>query len=565
MESYLMDRRTFLRASITTAGIGTIAPSATATQTPTQQHLQSPSLAKYVDPLPRPSVAQPVVRVRGGDGLSFYDVSMEETTQKLHRDLPETTLWGYEGSYPGPTIEARHGEQVIVRWHNNLPREHLLPVDNTIHGAINTPEVRTVPHLHGGNVPPHSDGYPDAWFTPDYTQTGPFFRSATYTYPNEQPPATLWYHDHAIGITRLNVYAGLAGFYLLRDDTERELNLPSDEYEIPIVLQDRTFADDGSLVYPADWEPEFFGDTAVINGTVWPYLDVEPRKYRLRFLNGSNARFYNVKLFDGDGQPGPAFHQIGTDGGLLSKPVTLNDPDDASSPRLLLGPGERADVVLDFSEFAGSRLRLHSNAKTPFKSLSQQTDEVPLSELMQVRVADRVTHPDESQLPAQLRDVPSIPEQAAQTARGLELNEAQDEEVDRLEMQINGLDWDEPITEAPTLGSTEIWQFINITEDVHPMHLHLVQFQILDRRPFDVERYEETGELVFTDDPVQPEVQGWKDTVPANPGEVTRVIAHFGEYEGRFKDLTGRYVFHCHILEHEDNEMMRPYAVLSKS
>ncbi len=207
-------------------------------ETPDATHT-SPDLERWVDEVPRPGVIEPNGTK---DGQPRYEVEMAEVEQKLHRDLPPTTLWGYGGQFPGPTIEAEQGEPIYVRWQNHLPDEHLLPEDPTIHDDIipyDEPGARVVPHLHGGNVEHESDGKPQAWFTRDFERTGPDFEKKDYYYANDQPPATLWYHDHSLGITRLNVYAGLAGFYLLRNDHERALDLPTGDNEVPLVLQDR--------------------------------------------------------------------------------------------------------------------------------------------------------------------------------------------------------------------------------------------------------------------------------------------------------------------------------------
>ncbi|HEX2988418.1 MAG TPA: multicopper oxidase [Chloroflexota bacterium] len=518
--------------------------------------LDATTLTKYVDPLPIPDVVQPT---RRGSEIS-YEVSMTQFARRLHRDLPPTTLWGYNGSYPGPTFEARVDQPVTVRWVNSLPTQHLLQVDTRLHGAEQpqNPHVRTVVHLHGGHVPAQSDGFPEAWLTP-----GDF---DVYHYPNNQRATTLWYHDHALGITRLNVYTGLAGLYLLRDEGEAELNLPSRPYEIPIVLQDRSLDTNGQLVYPFPWQPEFFGDAAVVNGMVWPFLEVEPRKYRLRFLDGSSARFYNIKLIDrstsGDGPP---FVQIGTDGGLLPQPVTIEG-------RLLLGPGERADVVVDFSGFAGRELLLHNNARTPFSGIGPETppapDQVPLREIMLFRVKDAVSTPDTSSLPPTLSEFVRLEESSAAAVRDLILAEEVDPEGNVLAslLGVGGgpggrpLRWGDHITEKPRLASNEIWQLINLTPDVHPIHLHEIHFQILDRQPFDVDEYKKTGQLVFSPDSPReapdPNERGWKDTVRVNPGMVTRII-------GQFTGFPGVFPWHCHILDHEDNEMMRPYEIIS--
>ena len=261
-------------------------------------------LAPYVDPLPIP----PVIRATGISG-EVIDMEMRQFRQKVHRDLPPTTLWGYNGTWPGPTIEAQRGKLLSVRWSSNLPTSHLLPIDHSIHGAESSlPSVRNVAHLHGACVLPDDDGYPEGWFTAS-GEHGPKFNPRPSAYPNSQPAATLWYHDHCLGITRLNIYTGLAGFYLIRDEAEQSLNLPSGEFEIPLMLQDRLFHRDGSLFYPTMvngpkehplWVQEFYGDFNCVNGKVMPFLEVEPRRYRFRILNAANSRFYHLRLFNAD-------------------------------------------------------------------------------------------------------------------------------------------------------------------------------------------------------------------------------------------------------------------------
>jgi spore coat protein A len=244
------------------------------------------NLARYVDPLPVPAVARPKQGV--------VEVTMQEFLHKVHRDLPPTRMWGYNGTWPGPTLETRRGQPSMVRWTNKVPTKHFLPIDHTIHGAEESlPEVRTITHVHGLKVLPEHDGYPEAWSTSD-GRTGPTYSPNPSQYPNEQPASTFWYHDHALGITRLNVYAGLAGMYLIRDEEETALNLPSGPFEIPLLIQDRSFSADGSLLYPPApqgthpmWMQEFFGETICVNGKATPYLEVEPRKYRFRMVNGS--------------------------------------------------------------------------------------------------------------------------------------------------------------------------------------------------------------------------------------------------------------------------------------
>lgn len=515
------------------------------------------SLDKFVDALPIPSV----LKAKGKhNGIPYYEVAMKQVQQKLHRDLPPTTVWGYNGLYPGPTFEVRRNRPILVRWENHLPYEHLLPVDRTLHGTDHDqPSVRTVVHLHGGRVRPENDGFPEAWFTKDFKNVGTKFLHEVYYYPNCQRPATLWYHDHAIGITRLNVYAGLAGFYLIRDEAEDMLNLPSGKYEIPLVIQDRSFylsgKRRGELFYPSlpDQDPsppppnpsvvpEFFGDTALVNGKVWPYLEVEPRKYRFRILNGSNSRFYRLRLSSGQDMV-----QIGTDGGFLEKPVTVTN-----EAGLLLAPAERGDMIIDFSNYAGQNIILTNDAPSPFPNGNPNVPALP--EIMQFRVKERVSRPDRSEIPMKLSCLERLEQNPLVPVRQNFLVES-DDEFGRLKLLLNNMDWNEqPITETPYNGTVEVWELYNLTPDTHPIHLHLVQFQILNRAPI---TFDANGNITSIGDPIAPDPneRGWKDTVRANPDQVTRIIARFGPF-------TGVYPWHCHILEHEDHEMMRPYEVL---
>ncbi|SEA90694.1 spore coat protein A [Thalassobacillus cyri] len=507
-------------------------------------------LIRFIDKLPIPPTLKPKQRAKND---IYYEVRMLPFKHSFHASLKPSLVWGYEAQYPGPTIEVKKGEHVKVKWINALPSKHLLPVDKTVHGAEpDSPEVRTVVHLHGGHVPPESDGYPDAWFTRDFKETGPFFTQKIYDYPNQQRAATLLYHDHAVGITRLNFYAGLVGFYLIHDDEERDLTLPKGKYDIPLLIQDKSFLEDGSLFYPRKSEdpavtvdpsvvPEFFGDFMIVNGKAYPFLDVEPRKYRFRIANGANARYFRIRLDSGQ----PFFH-IGTDGGLFERPVQVEE--------ILLGPAQRADVILDFSGLRGKKIVLTNDAPTPFPEGDPVNVETA-GQIMQFRVSLPLSDVDKSSITAELSQIQYLSETQATKIRDLPLVETKDE-YGRLLLLLDHKRWNDPISERPHLGGIEVWRLINETEDTHPIHLHLVHFQILDRQPFDEEHFEEKGEILFTGDrkPPEPNERGWKDIVNAHPGEVTRIIA-------RFKPYTGRYVWHCHILEHEDHEMMRPYEV----
>jgi spore coat protein A len=490
------------------------------------------TLAKYVDPLPIPPIARSKEKraVPGNPSrkVPYFRLPMREFSSQVHRDLKPTRLWGVGGSSPGPTFETRSGEALLVEWANELPGAHFLPIDHGIHGAEESmPDVRTVIHLHGAKVPPEGDGYPENWYVPG--------KSATYFYPNEQEAAMLWYHDHTLGINRLNVYAGLLGAFVIRDKMEDSLALPRGRYEVPLILCDRMFDRDGQLYYPVSenprgpWIAEFAGDVMLVNGKLFPYLEVEPRKYRFRVLNGSNSRFFDLTLSNGQ-----EFYQIGSDQGLLAAPVALKD--------VQLAPAERADLVIDFAEHAGEQMVLKNES----------------FETMQFRVS-RSAVPPEAPLPAALRPVVRIVESAAIRRRDLGLIEVDDLVARPMEMLLNNARWSDPITEKPVLDSVEIWNLINQGDDSHPIHLHLVRFQVLDRRNFERFAYQSKGEVRFTGPVVPPDANemGWKDTVRADAGMVTRIIV-------RFEGYTGRYVWHCHILEHEDNEMMRPYEVVAK-
>ncbi len=511
------------------------------------------SLAQFVDPLALPETIQPTGHRPSPDNpavqLPYYRVAMRQFESKVHRDLKPTRMWGYASSSPGPSFETRSGEGLLVEWVNELPETHFLPIDHTIHGAeADKPEVRAVVHLHGAKAPPESDGYPENWYVPG--------KSAVCHYPNQQDATMLWYHDHALGINRLNVFAGLFGAFFVRDEFEDSLNLPRGKYEIPLVLYDRIFDLEGQLNYPvaadnpkSPWVPEVFGDAILVNGKLFPYLEVEPRKYRFRVLNGANGRFFHLTLSaektPGEKTPsgqtltasmlgGQSFHQIGTDQGLLSAPVPLK--------LLSIGPGERADLVVDFSGNAGSSLVLKNDNLN----------------VMEFRVAAKSPR-DQSALPQTLRSVPKIAESSAVKTRALTLVEQQDLKQRPVQMLLNNTRWHMPVTENPVIDSVEIWNLINTTDDAHPIHLHLVKFQILDRRAFDIATYWTKGEVKYRAPAMAPEPSeaGWKDTVRADPGMVTRIIV-------RFEGFTGRYVWHCHILEHEDNEMMRPFDVVAK-
>jgi spore coat protein A, manganese oxidase len=561
---FLSARRSLLaQTSALHSGMAVPAPKASPAQA-IEPGVPPVSLASYVTPLAIPEVIRP----KPGGTVPIH---IRALRHKAHRDLPAATMWGYNGMWPGPTFEARKGQPIYVKWINKLPTKHFLPLDYTIHGEEeNVPEVRTVTHLHGARVLPENDGYPDAWVTSD-GRSGLFRPADPCRYPNDQPAATLWYHDHAIGITRLNVYAGLAGFYLIRDPEENSLNLPAGPYQIPLMIQDRSFNPDGSLQYPPAvngthpaWMQEFFGNVICVNGRAAPYLEVEARKYRFRIVNASNSRFYHLALLpaDAEGKPNgkvtdaPPFIQIGTDGGLLPTPLHLH--------YLIVSPAERFDVVIDFSQHKGANLAIINNAPAPYARGGQ----IVPTDVMLFKVTKPLSGVDTSSVPDTL--VPFAPLDSALAARERVLSLVESDRPSDGYTMIGLLDkkhWDDPISEDPKAGSTEIWSFANTTGDVHPIHLHLVQFQVINRQTFDIQSYLQTGKLTFTGHPVPPESNerpAWKDTVKTYSGYVTRVIAKFDLPAGTVAKPGDefRYVWHCHVLEHEDNEMMRPYKVV---
>jgi spore coat protein A len=570
----MLSRRRLIQRGLTTAAGLTLSKAVPAMQ----QAMASPAqvrsgvrLISYVDPLPVP----PVIRATGRPG-EVIDIEMRQFQQKVHRDLPPTTLWGYNGSWPGPTIEAQSGQPLSINWVSKLPTTHLLPIDHSIHGAESSlPAVRNVAHLHGACAMPDDDGYPEAWFTAqgEHGPQGPKFNPRPSSYPNCQPSTALWYHDHCLGITRLNVYTGLAGFYLIRDEGERALNLPQGEFEIPLMLQDRLFHHDGSLYYPKVvngpkehpiWIQEFYGDYNCVNGKVSPFLEVEPRKYRFRIVNAANARFYHLRLFTADTSGKiqndsfdvPSFQQIGTDGGLLPAPLEIR--------YLLIGPGERFDIIIDFSGCEGKSFSLVNDAPAPYTMGGQYLAE----DVLLFKVTKTLSGKDTSVVPEALVPFePLVPTYATRERLLLVSEKERPSDGYVITGLLGNARWHEPITEDPKAGSTEIWSFVNITGDVHPLHVHLVRFQVLNRQTFDVQTYQQTGKLVFTGKPMAPESNerpAHKDTIKSYPGYVTRVVMRFdlphGAQVAPGDELL--YVWHCHILEHEDNEMMRPYKVV---
>jgi spore coat protein A len=642
MKTIKTTRREFIKVA-TATGVGAMLPWRRA-----YASAQSPSLRKFIQALPGlgPS-GIPVATSVPYLGADYYQLTAGEYTQQLHPQLPPTRLWGYADTttgvhrHLGPVIVAQRGTPVRLTLTNHLPPIHPLPVDTSLPGA-ELPPNRMALHLHGGHTPWVSDGGPFSWFGADGTY-GPSAVSApdmgapapatfNYYYPNDQSARLVWYHDHALGITRLNAYAGLASAYVIRDLDEAALiasgAIPSNE--IPLVIQDKTFksvADQwgqpGDLWYPSEYDPadlgpfadplpfpscvpEFFGDTMLANGLVYPTAQVEQRKYRLRVLNACNARFCTLRLFYAQDtsfpgsteanvhRPGPPFVQIAAEGGFLPDPVPLDGSRDAT---LLLAPAERADLIVDFSDVpAGSILILYNDAPAPFpsgdaandydaddnrKSTRLQPGFGPDTRtLLQIAVGPRIGAKDPHaplKLPP-LDPAPLVPPGVTTLPPGIRVRDLTlNEDFDRFGRLIQRLGTTQPLyegtfarnyedapTEMPVAGDIEAWRIFNLSGDTHPIHFHLVNVQVVSRQAFDDRR------LRFLGPPRPPDAneRGWKETVRMNPGECTTVIMKFDLAPAPFSvplsPRTGghEYVWHCHILEHEEHDMMRPLIVI---
>jgi FtsP/CotA-like multicopper oxidase with cupredoxin domain len=644
-----ISRRQFLRIGagglLTLYALGPRGPQKIAAAPIPGGTLDPRGVPKFVTPV----VIPPAMPTTGT--ANTYSIAVKQFSQQiLPASLPPTTVWSYGSTtdlggtlnYPAFTIEAARGTPVTVTWINGLVDgsgnylSHLLPVDPTLHWAnppggvadrdtrpafTQTPGAYTGPvpivtHVHGmQRVADHSDGYTEAWYLPvaanipnGYATVGSwydFFRAksgggwapgtATFSYPNSQRPSTAWYHDHTLGMTRLNVYAGPAGFYLIRSADPADnptvaggaaailpgpAPQPGDApgtryYEIPLAIQDRSFDLGGGLFYPDTraffdafagpyipstdvapiWNPEFFGNHIVVNGNTWPFLDVEPRRYRLRLLNGCQSRFLKLSFDD----PKVDVWQIGNDGGFLRAPVQQKE--------LLMAPAERADVIVDFTNVAPGRsvTMLNRGPDAPFGGGGARVaDRQTTGLVMRFNVNVALAGSDATTPPAQLV-MPGLAAIPNGTTRRVALLEQMSQSPGVPAIPVEALlgtydpaaglpaglvarKWMDPITENPAPGSSETWEIYNFTADAHPIHVHEVLFEVVDRQPLG-----RAGTPVRTPRPPEPWENGYKDTVIAYPGEVTRVRMTFGP--------GGQYVWHCHIVEHEDNEMMRPYSI----
>ncbi|TMF46002.1 MAG: hypothetical protein E6I23_03690 [Chloroflexi bacterium] len=576
-----------------------------------------PQLVPFIDGLPLPQ------RLIAKEHHGSLVVRMRMGEHRFHRDLPVSKIWGYEGMVPGPTIEAERGHPVTVEWRNELEGPFPLVVTRApTHADSRGVPVQCLPglsggtadrnaaaltghavvHLHGGLTPAVYDGWAE-----NLLASG---QSAVFHYPMDQRGALLWYHDHVMGITRFDVYAGLAGLWIVRDQPERELGLPEGPpFEVPLLIQDRNFDLDeqgrltGALLHKTDPDVmEAFAPFTVVNGKVWPTLDVQPAIHRLRVINASNARTYRLVLVRNGDPELDRITQIGTDHGLFRAPSRM--PSDG----LVLASAERADLLVDFSDLGpGSVLTLLNTAKAPFdgspfaaaraETAADLAGLLPHPEVMRFRVV-----PGSAQrrvFPAALATdygAPSPEELADAKRRAIALVERELEgEPNMLTMRElapvedsdstglltvtdNGITtryravaahFEDVTTFFPVLGEYEVWQLINLTGDTHPIHVHLDPFRILSRRPI---RYEIAKggieDLVITaavtlerdpadqlDHAIDDNERGLKDTVRVNPNEVVEIAVRFTNY-------SGRYMYHCHILEHEDRDMMRPFVTM---
>jgi spore coat protein A len=517
-------------------------------------------------------------------GLAQYTITAVRCNHVYHANLGGTPSYGYaNGTYadtPGPTLITQRNRPIGVRWVNDLPSGpdmNIFSIDPTVMGAPQDNSNRMVTHVHGLHVLPSSDGLPTQWFGPGK------FRLDKY--PNIQAASELWYHDHALGITRTNVYAGLAGLYFNRDSYENKLNtyakLPmiggiNGAYEIPLVFQDKDFLvtrdakqniTGSYLYYPSTWQPEFFASISVVNFKVWPHLDLQPRMYRFRILNATNSRFINMIL-----PSNLLWIQIGAEGGFMPAPAYMGNT-------LLIAPAERADVLVDFSSMAGQSFILGNNAPAPYGAAPEEfpdpTVAHTMGQLMQINVGTGRAGGvpiNMSKLRAGLPPVknlgPSVP-LYHYTKRKL-LEEIFLADGVTVIPTLDGKRFADPVSrnEIEHLGSTAVWEIVNTTPDTHPMHIHLETFQVLGRQTFDTTTFEPyvtwpnplnntaTGPLILTGafQGPRPNETGLKDTVQCPEGMVTWIKI-------KWEDFIGTWVWHCHILEHEENDMMRPLEV----
>jgi spore coat protein A len=591
-------------------------------------------LASFTQPLQVP----PVLDMTAGGS---YTLTATHVTRQLHPKLPApTNVWSYVADsgavdvnatpyrgFLGPTVVVQKGTPVTATYRNGIDVTNYagapwLPCDRNL-TVDNDDKVRLLTHLHGGFVHGQMDGNPaiDTGYTKNETQT--------VWYGNEQRAAMIWYHDHGMGNTRLNVWAGLAGGYVIRDEFDTgEAGNPNHlpvgygtgpgKYEVPLVFQDRAFvnqAGSGDMLYPTfvqdgvqgssglagnapspygnlngPWTAEAFGDEGLVNGLVAPFLNVEPRLYRFRCLNGCNARVLDLQLVGGalGSTPPPPMYVIGNDGGLLPAPVRIKT--------LTMMPGERYDVLIDFTGYAGKVQLKNTNLNGFYTSPAPR-----LVDFLQFQVGGAVTSTVNNTVPTTLVGGQSAnpgaptPGLAPRTINMWEMNAGAmhwwmgligtggggadvDVPAGGFPDVVNGWNanaFHQKIGENPAHNSIQEWDFVNNTADSHPMHIHLVQFQVVHRRRIGAP-VPANGSNVYAWE------KGWKDTVSVHPGLITRVRTKFElptnaspvpppagfvaegtspDYQLQPGEAERCFVYHCHILEHEENDMMRPFLV----
>ncbi|MET9071577.1 O-aminophenol oxidase PhsA [Streptomyces sp. NPDC004232] len=581
-------------------------------------------LTPYATPLTVP----PVLRPAADDVLHETEIAVRPTWVRLHPQLPPTLMWGYDGHVPGPTVEVRRGQRVRIAWTNRVPKDAEFPVTSVEvpASAPGTPPPSTEPgrggvepdkdvaalpawtvtHLHGAQTGGGNDGWAD-------NAVG-FGDAQLSEYPNDHQAVQWWYHDHAMNITRFNVMTGLYGTYLLRDDEEDALRLPSGEREIPLLLADRNLDTDedgrlnGRLLHktvivqqsnPETGKPvsiPFTGPYTTVNGRIWPYAEVDPAWYRFRLLNASNARIFDLVLIDEHGTPVPGVvHQIGSDGGLLPRPVPVDFEGDL--PTLTAAPAERFDLLVDFRALAGRTLRLVNKGPNQPPGVPDPAGDVRYPAVLEFRIGASCEEEDTFELPEVLsgsfrrltHDLPHHHRMVLLTPPATkgggghpeiwELTEVEDPgglplPADGI-VQVTGSDgttrtyrrtsrtFNDALGFTLAEGGYEQWSFLNLAPIVHPMHIHLADFQLLGRDAYDVSGFDpavggtrtpiryDAGRTI----PLAPNERGNKDVFRVPGNQMLRVM-------GRFDGAYGRFMYHCHLLEHEDMGMMRPFVVM---
>ncbi|XP_055809578.1 multicopper oxidase LPR1-like [Solanum dulcamara] len=536
-------------------------------------------LKMFVDELPD------MPRIKGYDVINgvhvpkSFKIGMYHKKWKFHRDLPASQVFAYGTSWdtatvPGPTIEAVHGVDSYITWQNHLPSKHILPWDPTIPTATPSSKkgIPTVVHLHGGIDEPQSDGHAEAWFTNGFQHHGPKWTLKKYHYHNFQHPGTMWYHDHAMGLTRVNILAGLMGAYVIQQSSvEGPLGLVyGEEYDRPLLVFDRGFRSDGSIymnstgnnpsIHP-QWQPEYFGDAIIVNGKAWPYMKVKRRKYRFRIINASNARFF--KFFFTNNM---TFIHVASDSAYHERPVELHD--------VLLAPSEIANVIVDFSKSKSNSAILANDAAYPYPSGDPVNEEN--SKVMKF-IIDPHHEVLTGHIPQKLIKYMSPDISKASNTRYIAFYEYASDIGEPTHLYINGNSFEAPVTETPRVGTSEIWNIINLTQDNHPLHIHLGLFVVLEQSELvNIEEFKAC--MMKLNDAIKCKInnyshgkrtevllheKGWKNVYKMLPGYVTKIFVKFSfihSNESYPFDATAEpgYVYHCHILDHEDNVMIRP-------